>query len=89
LLRRKLTAVRRLILDTARKTEGVGAIEETLKWSQPSSLTSETGSRSTIRIDALKSDLARYALYSTVGQTLCRGFETSIRKHSATKAIVP
>ena len=62
-LRRKLAAVRRLILDTARKTEGVGTIEETLKWGQPSFLTSQTGSGSTIRIDALKSDPGRYALY--------------------------
>jgi uncharacterized protein DUF1801 len=62
-LRKKLAEVRRLILDTARKTEGVGAIEETLKWGQPSFLTSQTGSGSTIRIDALKSDPERYALY--------------------------
>jgi hypothetical protein len=56
---KKLAAVRRLILDTARKTEGVGAIEETLKWGQPSFLTSQSGSRSTIRIDSLKSDRQR------------------------------
>jgi hypothetical protein len=41
----------------------VGPIEETLKWGQPSFLTSETGSGSTIRIDALKSDPESYALY--------------------------
>ena len=32
----KLLALRRLIFDTARATEGVGALEETLKWGQPS-----------------------------------------------------
>jgi hypothetical protein len=47
----KLRALRKLILDTARKTAGVGALAETLKWGQVSYLTSETGSGSTIRID--------------------------------------
>lgn len=51
----KLLALRRLILDTARQTKGVGAIEEALKWGQPSYLTAETGSGSTIRIDRVKS----------------------------------
>lgn len=49
-LRAKLRALRKLILDTAEKTEGVGPIEETLKWSQPSYLT-KSGSGTTIRID--------------------------------------
>jgi hypothetical protein len=51
----KLLALRRLILDTARTTEGVGAIEEALKWGQASYLTSETKSGSTVRIDRVKS----------------------------------
>jgi hypothetical protein len=51
----KLFALRRLILDTARATKGVGRIEEALKWGQPSYLTAETGSGSTIRIDRVKS----------------------------------
>jgi len=51
----KLKALRRLILDTAKATKGVGAIEEALKWGQPSYLTPQTGSGSTIRIDRVKS----------------------------------
>ncbi len=51
----RLLALRRLILDTAKTTKGVGAIEEALKWGQPSYLTPETGSGSTIRIDRVKS----------------------------------
>jgi len=35
-IRSKLTALRRLILDTAQVTNGVGAIEEALRWGQPS-----------------------------------------------------
>src|SRR5215472_17207448 len=51
----KLQALRKLILDTARTTDGVGTLDETLKWGQVSYLTSETGSGSTIRIDRVKS----------------------------------
>jgi hypothetical protein len=62
-LRAKLLALRRLIFETAKATEGVGALQETLKWGQPSYLTPETGSGSTIRIDRVKSGANRYAAY--------------------------
>src|ERR1700754_1161450 len=54
-IRTKLKALRQLILDTAKATKGVGRVEEALKWGQPSYLTAETGSGSTIRIDRVKS----------------------------------
>ena len=62
-LRAKLLALRRLIFDTARTTKGVGALQETLKWGQPSYLTPQTKSGSTIRIDQVKSAANQYALY--------------------------
>jgi hypothetical protein len=62
-LRTKLLALRQLILDTARATEGVGRLDETIKWDQVSYLTSETGSGSTIRIDRVKSAADQYAIY--------------------------
>jgi len=62
-LREKLLALRRLILKTAAKTQGVGAIEEALKWGQPSFLTNETGSGSTVRIDRVKASDNKYAIY--------------------------
>jgi hypothetical protein len=62
-LKSKLLALRRLILDTARKTKGVGTIEEALKWGQVSYLTLETKSGSTVRIDEVKSAPNRYAVY--------------------------
>jgi hypothetical protein len=62
-LRTKLRALRRLIFDTARSTDGVGTLTETLKWGQPSYLTNETKSGSTIRIDRIKSAADRYAIY--------------------------
>ncbi|WP_083218623.1 DUF1801 domain-containing protein [Bradyrhizobium icense] len=62
-VRAKLLALRRLIFDTARATEGVGPLEETLKWGQPSYLTTESKSGSTIRIDQVKAEVGRYAVY--------------------------
>ena len=62
-LQTKLLALRRLILDTARTTKGVGALEETLKWGQPSYLTTATKSGSTVRIDRIKSPVDRYAVF--------------------------
>jgi hypothetical protein len=59
----KLLALRRLIFDTAKATKGVGRLEETLKWGQPSYLTAETRSGSTIRIDWLKAGVDRYAVF--------------------------
>jgi hypothetical protein len=62
-LRAKLLALRRLIFETAKTTAGVGRLEETLKWGQPSYLTAETKSGSTVRIDRVKSTADRYAIY--------------------------
>jgi hypothetical protein len=59
----KLLALRKLILDTAKKTNGVGAIEEALKWRQPSYLTSGSKSGSTIRIDQVKAVPGQFAVY--------------------------
>ena len=61
--RQRLLELRRLILDTAAGTAGVGRVEETLKWGQPSYLTPETGSGSTVRIDAIRGDPTRFAVY--------------------------
>jgi hypothetical protein len=61
-LRRKLIAVRELIFKVASDTDGVGPLTETLKWSQPSYLTVESGSGSTVRIDRLKTGDG-YAIY--------------------------
>src|SRR5882757_2316586 len=62
-LKAKLLALRRLIFDTAAATKGVGELQETLKWGQPSYLTAATKSGSTIRIDQVKASLNQYALY--------------------------
>jgi hypothetical protein len=79
----KLLALRRLILETAAKTPGVGALDETLKWGQPSYLTKQTRSGSTIRIDRVKpeagDDTERYALYVHCQTTLVSTFRQLYR----------
>lgn len=55
-------ALRELVFDTAAATADVGPLTETLKWGQPSYLTGETGSGTTVRIDRLKTRDG-YAVY--------------------------
>ena len=62
-VRSKLLALRKLIFATAKTTSGVGALQETLKWGQPSYLTIESKSGSTIRIDQAKAEAGGCAIY--------------------------
>lgn len=61
--RQRLAELRDVIYQVAATTKGVGAIDEALRWQQPSYLTPETGSGSTIRIDAIKTQTHKYAMY--------------------------
>jgi hypothetical protein len=74
-VRKKLTKLRDLIFSTAKRTPGVGALEETLKWGQPSYLTTETKSGSTIRLDAIPAIPGSYALYVHCQTTLVETFK--------------
>ena len=58
-----LRELHHLVHATARKLEGVGTVSDALRWGQPSFLTLETGSGSTIRMDGLRDDPSRVALY--------------------------
>jgi hypothetical protein len=62
-VREKLLALRQMIFDVAKSTPGMGKIEETLRWGQPSYITPETGSGSAIRIDQIRSEPTKYAMY--------------------------
>jgi hypothetical protein len=62
-IRRKLLGLRRLVLETAKSTKGVGEVEETLKWGEPAYLSPETKSGSTIRIAWKRSSPTQYAMY--------------------------
>ncbi|WP_395714634.1 DUF1801 domain-containing protein [Reyranella sp.] len=61
-VRKRLATLRALVLETARQTDGVGRLTETVKWGQPSYLTEESGSGTTVRIDRLKAGDG-YAIY--------------------------
>ena len=56
-----LLELRELIFDVAARTDGVGRIQETLKWGQPAYLTPETKSGTTIRLGCLKA--GGFAIY--------------------------
>jgi Domain of unknown function (DU1801) len=62
-MRKKLMFLRQLIFDTAAAIEGVGELEETLKWGEPSYLTPKTKSGSTVRIAWKKSNEDQCAMY--------------------------
>jgi len=75
-MRRKLLALRALIFKTAASTEGVGELEETLKWGEPAYVTAQSGSGSTIRIDWKKNRPAQYAMYFHCQTDLITTFRT-------------
>ncbi len=61
--KKPLLRLRQLIFETASSTVGVGDLQETLKWGQPSYLTTKPKTGSTIRIDRVKGGEGRYAMY--------------------------
>lgn len=73
-MREKLMFLRQLIIETAATTEGVGALEETLKWGEPSYLTPQTKSGSTVRIDWKEKNGNEYAIYFKCTTTLVESF---------------
>ena len=74
-IKAKLLFLRKLIFEVAEKTKTVGELEETLRWGQPSYLTSQTKSGTTIRIDKVKSDKHDYAMYFNCQTTLVDSFK--------------
>jgi hypothetical protein len=79
-MRKRLLALRELILDTAAATEGVGKLEETLKWGEPAYLTSQSKSGSTIRINWVRKRPSQYAMYFNCQTTLVETFRTLFPK---------
>ncbi|MBI3546841.1 MAG: DUF1801 domain-containing protein [Gammaproteobacteria bacterium] len=79
-VRTKLMCLRQLIFDTAAATAEVGELEETLKWGQPSYLTTQSKSGSLIRIDQIKTGDGDYALYFHCQTTLVDTFKEMYRE---------
>jgi hypothetical protein len=74
-IRKELMRLRMLIFDVAYETEGVGELEETLKWGQPSYLTKKSKSGSTIRIGREKKTKGDYAIYFKCQTSLVATFK--------------
>ncbi|MBI3199766.1 MAG: DUF1801 domain-containing protein [Rhodospirillales bacterium] len=75
-VRTRLLALREMVFDVAIATPGVGRLTETLKWGQPSYLTVESGSGTTVRIDRLKGCDDGYAVYFHCQSGLVETFRT-------------
>lgn len=73
-IRARLRFLRGLIFDVADRTQGVGAIEETMRWGQPSYLTTQSKSGSLIRIDRVAERDGTYAMYFHCQTTLVDTF---------------
>ena len=75
-IRRKLLAVRQIIFAAAASTQGVGRLEETLKWGEPAYLTTQSKSGSTVRIGWKKGKPSQYAVYFNCQTNLVDTFRT-------------
>jgi len=87
-MRNKVLFLRQLILDTAAELDAVGAVEETLKWGEPSY---KTKSGSTIRIDWKESNPKQYAMYFHCKTKLVDTFKErygDLFKYEGNRAIV-
>lgn len=62
-VRTRLLELRELIFDTAAATAGVGPLEETLRWGEPSYLTTESKSGSMVRMHWKPSDGDSLGMY--------------------------
>ncbi|GAB5536388.1 MAG: DUF1801 domain-containing protein [Rubricoccaceae bacterium] len=73
-VREKLLRLRQLVLDTAATTEGVGTIEETLKWGEPSYVTRAPKSGTTVRLASVRGTDDRVGLFVNCQTTLIGTF---------------
>jgi hypothetical protein len=87
-VRNKLLHLRKLILETAKNTEGIKTIEETLKWGEPSYLVKKG---STLRIDWKEKKPDQYAIYFKCTSQLVTSFKAVFKdlfKYEKNRAIV-
>ena len=78
-VRRRMLALRELVLSTARQTPGVGEVEETLKWGEPAYVTvSKSGS--TVRIDWKPRAPDQFAVYFNCNTDLVESFRLMFPK---------
>lgn len=73
-LRARLIFLRGLIFKIAAKTKGVGALEETLKWGEPSYIT-KSKSGTTLRVAPILSQKGKYGIFVHCQTTLVGPFK--------------
>jgi len=74
-IKSKLMFLRQLIYDTATLIDGIGEIEETLKWGEPSYLTPKSKIGSTIRIAWKESQREQYSIFFKCTANLVPAFK--------------
>ncbi len=90
-IREALLRLRELIFEVAESTDGVGELEETLKWGQPSYLTHKTKSGTTVRISDIGSDPGFYGIYVHCTTTLVstyREMYSDVLKFDGTRGVL-
>lgn len=75
-IRKRILRLRELMLDVAASTQGVGTVEELLKWGEPAYVTSASKSGSAVRIAWKKAKPMQYAMYFNCQTTLVDSFRT-------------
>jgi hypothetical protein len=76
----KLMFLRQLIFETAASIDGIGEIEETLKWGEPSYLTPKSKFGSTIRIAWKESQKEQYSIFFKCTANLVPAFKEKFPK---------
>jgi hypothetical protein len=90
-IRPKMESLRNLIYEVAKNTEGVGELDETLKWGEPAYLTSKTKSGTTIRIDWKSKTPDQIGMYVSCNTNLISTFRSLFEddlKFEGNRAIV-
>ena len=77
-VREKMLFLRKLVLETVKKINDISAIEETLKWGEPSYLTKNG---STIRMDWKSKNPNQYAMYFKCTSRLVETFKIVYHKN--------
>lgn len=75
----KMHALRDLIYEVASSTEGVGEIEETLKWSEPAYLAKKSKSGTTIRMDWKERSPNQIGVYVNCNTSLVESYKTMFK----------
>ena len=90
IIRDKLLHLRKLILETAAITDGVGPVTETLKWGEPAYLTEVTNSGSTIRFGWKHKHPGQFGVFFICNTTLIETFREQYRSltYEGNRAII-